>query len=85
MLQDELDQPNVISPEKFSVEVEQRFVDEGPSASYIEITAMYLEELGIDADEGKHLISKALLDKIQTEALRRNMLKDKNTTVSLVE
>lgn len=81
----ELDDMNIPSAEKFSLEVEGRFIAEGENASYIDITTAYLEELDIEPSDAASLISKSLYDKIKVEATNRHMLKERNTTVSLFQ
>jgi hypothetical protein len=79
----ELQQKGVMSAERFSLEVERRFVAEGRDASYISITAAFLDELDIDACDGKGLIGKSLFDKIENEAQEKNLLKEKSKTSRL--
>lgn len=71
------------SPEEFSIEVENRTWSDKDEDSYIYHTTKYIEELGIDPEDGKKLISPSLLDKIKNEAMNMKMLKERNTTSSL--
>lgn len=70
--------------EEFSLEVENRVWTDKDEDSYIYHTSKYLEELGLDADEGKKLISPSLLDKIRNEALEGKLLKERKTTSSVL-
>lgn len=79
----ELEQKGVMTAERFSLEVERRFREEGKDASYISVTAALFEEMDIDAIDGKSLISKSLLDKIENEAQEKNLLKEKASTSRL--
>lgn len=72
------------TPEEFSLEIERRTWDDKDEDSYIYHTTQYIEELGLDADEGKRLISPSLLDKIKHEAMQMRLLKERNTTSSVV-
>lgn len=74
-----------ITPEEFSLEIENRVWTDKDEDSYIYHTAKYLEELGLEANEGKKLISPALMDKIKNEAMASNLLKEKNTTSSVFD
>jgi len=70
--------------EEFSLEVENRVWTDKDEDSYIYHTTKYIEELGIDATEGKRLISPSLLDKIKNEAMNMRLLKERNTTSSVL-
>jgi hypothetical protein len=70
--------------EEFSLEVENRVWSDKDEDSYIFHTSAYLEELGLDAQEGKKLISPSLLDKIKVEAMNMKLLKERNTTSSVL-
>lgn len=84
LLDQELIQNGIMTSETFSLEVERRYAgDPDPQKLYLTHASDYMEELGIDPSDGKKLISLALLDKIQHEALTRNLLKVKPTTYSL--
>lgn len=72
-----------ITPEEFSLEVENRVWTDKDDDSYIYHAAKYIEELGLDADEGKKLISPSLMDKIKNEAMSSKLLKERNTTSSV--
>ena len=72
------------TPEEFSQEVETRVWTDKDDDSYIYHTTKYIEELGLDAEDGKKLISPALLDKIKNEALVGKMLKERHTTSSVL-
>lgn len=72
------------SAEEFSLEVEKRVWDDKDEDSYIYHTTQYIEELGLEADEGKRLISPSLLDKIKNEAMQMRLLKERNTTSSVI-
>lgn len=69
-----------ITAEEFSLEVENRVWTDKDDDSYIVHAARYIEELNLDANEGKKLISPSLMDKIKNEALSMNLLKERNTT-----
>ena len=85
MLDDEFDTPNVMTAERFSLEVERRRQElNDPDITYLEIAAEYLEELGIGAENGRDLIAPPLFDKIRSESMARNLLKDKSTAEALV-
>lgn len=68
----------------FALRVEQ-LVAEGIEDSYISAVSMVLEEMDCDPEEGKHLISKTLVEKMQAEALQRRLLKDRPTTRSIMD
>lgn len=72
------------TPEEFSLEVEKRAWTDKDEESYIYHTTQYIEELGLEADEGKKLISPSLLDKIKNEAMQMRLLKERNTTSSVI-
>lgn len=72
------------TPEEFSLEVERRTWEDKDEDSYIHHTAQYIEELGLEPEEGKRLISPSLLDKIKGEAMLMRLLKERNTTSSVV-
>jgi hypothetical protein len=72
------------TPEEFSLEVENRVWTDKDEDSYIYHTSKYIEELGLDAEDGKKLISSALLDKIKNEALLGKLLKERHTTSSVL-
>lgn len=72
------------TPEEFSLEVENRVWTDKDDDSYIYHTTAYIEELGLDAEDGKKLISSALLDKIKNEALVGKLLKERHTTSSVL-
>lgn len=84
MIETEIEMANVLTAEKFSLEIERRRYESDDMLSYLELTTEYLEELGIDPDDGKPLISKTLLEKIYSEALDNNLLKEKSSTFKLV-
>lgn len=84
MTQITTEQPALPTAEEFSLEVEQRTWMDKDEDSYIYHTSKYLEELNLDADEGKKLISPSLLDKIKNEAMQGRMLKERNTTSSVM-
>jgi hypothetical protein len=79
-----IEQTILPTPEEFSLEVEKRAWSDKDEDSYIYHTTQYIEELGLDADEGKRLISPSLLDKIKNEAMQMRLLKERNTTSSVV-
>lgn len=72
------------TPEEFSLEVEERVWSDKDEDSYIYHATKYIEELGLDADDGKKLISSALLDKIKNEAMTGRLLKERHTTSSVL-
>lgn len=72
------------SAEEFSLEVEKRTWDDKDEDSYIYHTTQYIEELGLEAEEGRKLISPSLLDKIKNEAMQMRLLKERNTTSSVI-
>lgn len=74
-----------ITPNEFSMEVERRTWEDKDEDSYLYHAAKYIEELSLDADEGKKLISPSLMDKIRNEALHNRMLKERPTTSSLLD
>lgn len=77
-------EPTLPSPEEFSLEVENRVWSDKDDDSYIYHTAKYMEELNLDATEGKRLISPSLHDKIKNEAMNMRLLKERNTTSSVL-
>ena len=79
-----VEQPTLPTPEEFSLEVESRVWSDKDEDSYIYHTTQYIEEVGLDADEGKRLISPSLLDKIKSEAMNMRLLKERNTTSSVL-
>jgi hypothetical protein len=72
------------TPEEFSLEVENRVWSDKDEDSYIYHTTKYLEELNLEAEDGKKLISAALLDKIKNEAMEGRLLKERITTSSVL-
>ena len=77
-------QEKTLSTEEFSLEVENRVWSDKEEDSYIYHTAKYAEELEIDPEDVKRLISQSLLDKITHEAMSNKLLKIRNTTSSLL-
>jgi hypothetical protein len=73
-----------LTPEEFSLEVERRVWEDKDEDSYIVHTTRYIEELNMDADEGKKYISPSLMDKIKTEAMAMRLLKERITTSSVI-
>jgi Phage late-transcription coactivator len=76
---------STITTEDFSFEIERRVWSDKNDDSYISHTSKYLEELDLDAEDGKKLISPSLMDKIKNEALQLKLLKERNTTSSVVQ
>ena len=68
------------SAEEFSLEVENRVWSDKEEISYLYHTSKYIEELGIEPEEGKKLISPSLFDKIKNEAMEERLLKERKTT-----
>ena len=68
-----------LTSNEFSMEVERRTWEDKDEDSYIYHTAKYIEELNLDTEEGKKLISPPLMDKIRNEALMNYMLKERPT------
>jgi hypothetical protein len=77
-------EPTLPSAEEFSLEVENRAWSDKDEDSYIYHAAKYMEELNLDATEGKKLISPSLHDKIKSEAMNMRLLKERNTTSSVL-
>jgi hypothetical protein len=73
-----------LTPEEFSLEIERRAWTDKDEDSYIYHTARYAEELEIEPEDVKRLISQSLLDKITHEASKHKLLKERNTTSSLL-
>lgn len=73
-----------ITPNEFSMEVERRTWTDKDEDSYLYHAAKYIEELNLDSEEGKKLISPSLMDKIRNEALKNRMLKERHTTSSVI-
>jgi len=84
MTEDNTVEVTLPTPEEFSLEVENRVWTDKDDDSYIYHTTKYIEELGLDAEDGKKLISSALLDKIKNEALVGKLLKERHTTSSVL-
>ncbi|BAU40093.1 hypothetical protein [Ralstonia phage RSP15] len=72
---------NMVTRENFAELVERRV--ELNESSYIEETSALLEELDLEPEDGLYLISKTLLDRIRTEAITTNRLKEKFKTNTL--
>lgn len=72
------------SSEEFSLEVESRAWSDKDEDSYIYHTTQYIEELGLEPEDGKKLISPSLFDKIKNEAMQLRLLKERNTTSSVI-
>lgn len=75
---------NQVTSDEFSMEVERRTWEDKDEDSYLFHAAKYIEELNLDAEEGKKLISPSLMDKIRNEALKNRMLKERHTTSSVI-
>jgi hypothetical protein len=73
-----------MTSELFSEEIERR-ISSGEEESYIEAIASYIEDLDQDASDMKHFISPTLIGKIEAEARKRGMLKEKHTTSDLTK
>ena len=71
----------VVTPEKFSLEVERRALQSGETL--LKTCSDYAEELGMEAEAAASLIAQALKEKIEAEASKLNLLKFKNTTTQL--
>lgn len=82
--QKEVEETVIPSMEEFSIEVESRVWSDKDETSYIYHTTKYIEELGLDVEEGKKLISSSLFDKIKHEAMECRLLKERNTTSSVL-
>lgn len=74
-----------ITSEDFSLMVEDRVWADKNDDSYIHHTVTLLEELGLDAEDGKTLISLSLHDKIKNEAMGLRLLVERNTTSSVMD
>lgn len=75
---------NVATSDNFAELVERRVIEN--ETSYIEETSALMEELDIEPEDGIHLISKPLMEKIRVEAIKTNRLKEKfNTTTIFFE
>jgi hypothetical protein len=75
---------STITPEEFSLEVERRAWTDKDEDSYIYHAAKFGEELELEPDQVRRLISQSLLDKIRHEASKNKQLKERNTTSSLL-
>lgn len=84
MTEQAIEQVVLPTPEEFSLEVERRTWADKDEDSYIYHATQYIEELGLEAEEGKRLISPSLLDKIKGEAMKMRLLKERNTTSSVI-
>lgn len=76
---------HLMTAESFSLEVERRVKNDPITGSYIEETTALIEELQMEPAEGKEFISVTLRDKIQAEAERRGLLKERNKTTNLMQ
>lgn len=74
----------LMTAESFSIEIEKRVIADPICGSYIEETAALIEELQMDPSEGKEFISPTLRAKIEAEAERRGMLKERNNSTNLL-
>jgi hypothetical protein len=74
----------VMTTELFSDEIERR-INSGEDDSYIEAVARFIEELDQDASDMVQYLSPTLVGKIQAEALKRGMMKEKNRSASLLD
>lgn len=72
----------VITKEEFTDKVVREYKS-SPEGSYIEATTIVCERLGLDMEDIKVYASEVLLDYIMEEAKAKNLLKIKQTTVSL--
>jgi hypothetical protein len=80
---EQVDKPT-ITQEEFSIEVESRAWSDKNDCSYIYHAAKYIDELDLDPEDGKALISPSLLDKIKNEAMSMRLLKERVTTSSVL-
>lgn len=71
----------VISKDEFTELVMKAVAEE--SISYMEASANLVEEMCIEPEDVKALISKPLMAKIEAEASTLNMLREKNKTKRL--
>ena len=74
----------LITPEKFSIEVE-RAVHDGLSESFIACIVEKAEEYDLDIESIKPYLTPSLVEKLKHEATSLNLLKERNTTTSLVD
>lgn len=65
----------LLNSDKFSNIIETRVSES--SGSYITEVSELFEELDIEVSENKHLINKTLMEKLYSEALISNQLKEK--------
>ena len=81
---DEVEVPQ-ITQEEFSLEVENRVWSDKNEISYLYHITQLAEELEIEPEDVKRLLSHSLLDKLTNEATQNKLLKTRNTTSSLAD
>lgn len=74
----------LITPDKFSLEVELA-VHRGESESHIACICEKADEYDIEIEAIKPYLTSTLVEKVKHEASSLNLLKEKNTTVSLTD
>lgn len=72
-----------LNKDQFSEMVEKRKAETGES--YLTVASELMEELGIEPEETVTILSRTLIEKIQADALKCNMLKEKSRTVNLID
>lgn len=68
--------------ESFALEVEQ-MVASGKYDGYIECTSILIEKMDCEPEEVKHLLSPTLIMKIEAEASKSGLLKERHRTSDL--
>lgn len=81
-LKPENELPELITADKFSIEVE-RAVHDGQHDSYIACICEKAELYDIEMASIKPFLTSTLIEKVKHEASSLNLLKEKNTTASL--
>lgn len=72
----------LITAEAFSLAVE-RAVHEGKHESYLTCIVEMAEEYDLEVESIKPYLTQTLIDKVSHEAKSLNLLKERNTTISL--
>lgn len=75
---------NILTPEKFSIEVERLYNIEEGRITLMDALMEKMLEYDIDYDNIMKLVSRTLYEKLHSEATEFNMLKEKDTTISLL-
>lgn len=80
-LEQAAEEANLITPDAFSQMIEKRAHETGDPI--MELIIEYCEESGMEPESAARLINRPLRERIECEAMRRNLFKTRDTTPEL--